>query len=308
MLRPTRSLDRDAQALLRLNPWLSEFGRELAEITYARPRPLPETLRRARDAATARRLGAGLKAWNSWALAMLTIRDAASGPYEILWALCADADFSGHPAHGAPRDVCGYVFPGLFDARNCRIGEFRAMGAQFCGDALFEGTGFGGADFQGATVKGTLDLSSTTFAKRAELRNLRAEGRILLDGARFERDAWFAGTIFGGLLTASSAEFHSDAGFGGTWFAAGADFGQARFLDNAGFEQAVFDGAADFSDTRFAGNSWFRRTAFNGPVNFSRARFGGRSTFEGIMMPHCRSPAHDALASIERLLAQPASH
>lgn len=303
MLRLIRGHDRATAAIVAANRWLAEFDRDISDLAAASHPTIPDAMTKAARRETEKRLAAGIGAWNGWSLDMLAMRDAKSQAARLLWRLCADTDLT-RSADPVSRDLCGYILPGAFDARGCRIERLWTSGTQFCGDVLFGGASFEcSVDFQNSIVRGALDLRAATFAERAEFRGLRAQGPVMLDGACFETDVWFAGAVFGGPVRARAARFDSDAGFAAARFSGATDFSGARFMDNAGFEGAIFDGAVDFSDAVFARNTWFRNAAFNGPVKFDRTRFSGSASFEGIAVPHNQSPARAAIASIEGVFA-----
>lgn len=150
---------------------------------------------------------------------------------------------------------------------------------QFERDATFAGAAFGKPVFlTGIRVRGTLDLSGTTFASLLRAFGIRAD-EISLDGARFstttDATGWQAR-----VMSARGAEFNQAVDFtNGNWQQR-ARFGETTFSGNADFSGVRFgEMETDFQRSTFAKNATFAQARFPGPADFDAARFSLTASF-----------------------------
>jgi uncharacterized protein YjbI with pentapeptide repeats len=148
------------------------------------------------------------------------------------------------------------------------------------GTLEFEGT----VDFHGTTFKDGVDLSRSVFQRM-----------LAMDGALFEREAYFvqghfaqglncAGTKFGphtrfhrsvfrGPLDCQGSLFDGLAEFLELVCEAPVNFERARFGLGTGFSGAQFKKQANFSDAIFSREAFFAFTVFSGEARFAGAQF-----------------------------------
>jgi len=120
-----------------------------------------------------------------------------------------------------------------FDFLRCEVAWADFRRAEFLGDANFLGfTVLNEARFERASFFGGASFSRCAF-----------QGGAVFVDARFRRNVWFAGTLFG----------------------LDGEFNRAAFEGAAVFDRSVFGGGAYFSDARFVGPAYFAKAkAANG--------------------------------------------
>ncbi|MDO9120063.1 MAG: pentapeptide repeat-containing protein [Nitrospira sp.] len=133
------------------------------------------------------------------------------------------------------------------------------------GTLEFEGT----VDFHGTRFTDGVDLSRSVFQKS-----------LAIDGALFEREAYFV-------------QGH---------FAQGLSCAEAKFGPHTRFHRSVFRGPVDCQGSLFDGMAEFLEVVCEAPVNFERARFGLGTGFSGA---HFKKLANfsDAIFSREAFFA-----
>lgn len=133
------------------------------------------------------------------------------------------------------------------------------------GTLEFEGV----VDFQGTTFKDGVDLSRSVFQRG-----------LTIDGARFEREAYFV-------------QGH---------FAQGLRCADTKFGPHTRFHRSIFRGPLDCQGSFFDGMAEFLEIVGEAPVNFERARFGLGTGFSGAQFKKLASFS-DAIFSREAFFA-----
>ncbi|RKE17648.1 pentapeptide repeat-containing protein [Streptomyces sp. TLI_171] len=196
-----------------------------------------------------------------------------------------------------------------------RFGRVDFSGAEFLGDAPFDGAAFTDtAVFTGAVFAGTARFDRAVFDDDAWFddvvfaRDARFNQVVFHDRARFRRAvfrgcAWFDVATFTSTAQFRSAAFERTAWFDaaaftragrfdGAVFRDAAWFDTAAFARDARFDAAVFDGLARFTVARFArtaqfdaatfaDTAWFDSAAFAGAARFDAVAFAGEARFDG---------------------------
>ncbi|MFD9882588.1 pentapeptide repeat-containing protein [Streptomyces alboflavus] len=132
---------------------------------------------------------------------------------------------------------------------------------------------FGAAMFGGAQFSGDAWFDGVQFSDAAMFEDAQFSGDARFGGVQFSGAAAFGGAQFSGGAAFLEAQFSGTAGFQEAQFIGDASFREAQFAHTAGFSGAQFSGTADFREVRFSGGAGFGRAQFTGPVLFVRAQF-----------------------------------
>jgi uncharacterized protein YjbI with pentapeptide repeats len=143
-------------------------------------------------------------------------------------------------------DLSGTVFEGDFRVEGI-LPAIILAGAQFTGDARFEGTQF--------------------------------KGIAVFKLAHFQGDANFGEARFGGDANFELAQFQGDANFGEARFGGDANFNGANF-GKAGVGKTEVERVATFRRVQFSGETTFFQTKFNQRTNFLNVRVRKHPLFE----------------------------
>lgn len=161
-------------------------------------------------------------------------------------------------------------------------GELRLEGAQVGEELVGQGARFAEAVvLSNLKVEGVLQLQGARFAGPVRAFGLQA-GEVVLDGAQFEGPAdlagWrgdslsAAGTTFAGAANLGRGRWSGPVSWRGASFQAHADLSEGLYAASVDFSGARFQGPARWVGTRFLGWADFAGTAFE-EVDFTRAVF-----------------------------------
>jgi hypothetical protein len=166
--------------------------------------------------------------------------------------------------------------------------------------------------FDGATVRGELDLWNAVFEADAEFRGVDVHGDVRANWADFHRYADFHRARFRGNVDLGGAFFHESLGlseahvegdllfgtdydvFDGYGVTVGAatdltgltvggdlDARRSGFSATASFERLTVEGDTDLSDTTFGGATTFAEATFRGTFTARAAHFERETGFDG---------------------------
>lgn len=199
--------------LMDLNPW----AREVSDAAFEA----------ARKEACLIRYKTGIKSWNAWAEAMLSLKAKVES------STLSSCKWSNSFIQLSAADFRGVTFTGR-------------------------------VDFHRATFPGPAWFNQATFSGDARFNGAKFSDAVWFRGAKFSSDAWFDGAKFSSAAWFTDAKFSGNAGFSGAVFSGDAEFRGAAFSGNAGFYEAAFSGAAWFDKAVFLGSARFCGASFDG--------------------------------------------
>lgn len=206
-------------------------------------------------------------------------------------------------AQGQPVDLAGVVLQGdlLFDqlpVRKSQIPKGLTPEQQAALSAL--------NDEEQRTVAGNLIIRDSVvegaIRHRAAKGILEFEGAVDFHGTKFKDGVDLSRSVFQRMLTMDGALFEREAYFVQGHFAQGLNCAATKFGPHTRFHRSVFRGPVDCQGSLFDGMAEFLEVVGEAPVNFERARFGSGTGFSGAQFKKLANFA-DAIFSKEAFFA-----
>lgn len=141
------------------------------------------------------------------------------------------------------------------------------------------------SDEEQRTVSGSLTIRDSVvegaLRHRAAKGTLEFEGPVDFHGTTFKDGVDLSRSVFQRGLTLDGAQFEREAYFVQGHFAQGLRCAETKFGPHTRFHRSVFRGPVDCQGSLFDGMAEFLEVVCDAPVNFERARFGLGTGFSG---------------------------
>lgn len=174
-----------------------------------------------------------------------------------------------------------------------RVGHFvRCLDCVITGSVRASDVSFDRAvDLSGLRLRGSLDLSATTFEDVFFMPSASVQGPTDLALTTFVGRAKFDDTTFNNSFSATAMTSEGDFSLMDGRLLRGADFATVRFGDTSRFDRTVFSENVSFEGAQFAGptsfqlskfneTAYFFESAFDDTSDFTSARFSGTAVFD----------------------------
>jgi uncharacterized protein YjbI with pentapeptide repeats len=189
----------------------------------------------------------------------------------------ADSEPCGRPLHkrtadAPPEATClmHYPEPKLANAFQAEIDALTAGRSKYLRAGVI--------DFRRFHFPSGVTLRTRTFSEYACFLGTVFAGPVEFSGARFIKDASFAGATFSDV-DFTSAVFKGTGVFAGTTFRQRATFARSSFEKQADFRQSRFEAEADFGEAELHSPT-FAASVFGGRASFGAARLFGTADFQ----------------------------